>query len=75
MTARPNNKTLLILALLAGASFIAPAYAGKTDMQTLNVAPSKKTESLNAADYTALESAGLYSSAEEGSLGKDLWRA
>ena len=74
MTVRHNKKTLLTLAILAGASFIAPAHAGKTDMQTLNVAPSKKSESFNAADYTALESAGLYSSAEEGSLGKDLWK-
>lgn len=74
MTARPNKKTLLTLALLAGASFITPAHAGKTDMQTLNVAASKKARALDAADYTALESAGLYSSAEEGSLGKDLWK-
>lgn len=74
MTVRPNKKILLTIALLAGASFIVPAYAGKTDMQTLNVAASKKAEALGAADYTALESAGLYSSAEEGSLGKDLWK-
>jgi hypothetical protein len=70
-----RNKTAAAFALflLASATFIIPAHAGKTDMQTLNVAASKKTESISSADLTALESAGLYSSAEEGSLGKALW--
>ncbi len=62
--------------LVATATLLAlPAHAGKTDMQTLNVAPSKKAESaLVKADYKTLENTGLYSAAGEGSLGKDLWK-
>jgi hypothetical protein len=73
MTSSANKAVLPLLA--ACAVFLAvPAFAGKTDMQTLNVAPAKNTEAPAKADYRALENAGLYSSASEGSLGKDLWK-
>lgn len=75
MTALRNRNTRTALLVAAVTLFALPAYAGKTDMQTLNVAPSKKAESTPVkADYKTLENAGLYSGASEGSLGKDLWK-
>lgn len=78
MTALRNNAIRTALLVTAATMLALPAYAGKTDMQTLNVAPSKKTEKAEAApvkaDYKALENTGLYVSASEGSLGKDLWK-
>ena len=75
MTALRNNAVRAALLVTAATLLAMPAYAGKTDMQTLNVAPSKKTESTpTKADYKTLENAGLYVSASEGGLGKDLWK-
>jgi hypothetical protein len=76
MTALRNNATRAALLAVSVIFLALPAYAGKTDMQTLNVAPSKKTEAAapTKADYRTLEDTGLYVSASEGSLGKDLWK-
>jgi hypothetical protein len=64
------------IALLCAAAFVlaVPAYAAKTDMQTLNVQSSKPQVTLSKADLAELENVGLYSSASEGSLGKGLWK-
>lgn len=64
--------------LLTAAIFLmaGSAHAGKTDMQTLNVAAPEgsKPASMSNADFREIESAGMYKNANEGSLGKDLWK-
>jgi len=70
-----NRKALSRLLGCAVLCAATPVSAGKTDMQTLNVAPSSKnTEGPSKDDYRTLENAGLYATAQEGGLGKDLWK-